>query len=69
MEGFLAGLDRAPTVDDVRFLASYALADLGDYITTVFDPEFSLIRYAEHLTVDDRNFSQIEKYLDSPVMK
>ena len=69
MEGFLAGLDRAPTVDDVRFLASYALADLGDYITTVFDPEFSLIRYAEHLTVDDRNFSQIEKNLDSPVMK
>ena len=69
MENFLAGLNHEPTVDDVRFLASYALADLADYITTVFDPEFSLIRYAESLTVDDRDFSQIEKNLDSPIMQ
>jgi len=69
MENFLANMDHDPTVDDVRFLCSYALADLADYITAVFDPEFSLIRYAEHLTVDERSFSQIEKKLDSPVMK
>lgn len=69
METFLAGLEREPSVDDVRFLASYALADLADYITAVFDSEFSLIRYAEHLTVDERAFAQIEKELESPVMK
>ena len=49
MEDFLAGLvesGREPSVDDVRFLCSYALADLADYITAVFDPNFSLIRYA-----------------------
>jgi len=69
MENFLANMEHDPTVDDVRFLCSYALADLADYITAVFDSEFSLIRYAEHLTVDERSFSQIEKKLDSPVMK
>lgn len=69
MENFLGNMDHEPTVDDVRFLCSYALADLADYITAVFDAEFSLIRYAEHLTVDERSFTQIEKKLDSPVMK
>ena len=69
MENFLSSMDREPSVDDVRFLCSYALADLGDYISTVFDTEFSLIRYAEHLTVDERSFSEIEKNLDSPVMQ
>jgi len=69
MENFLANMDHEPTVDDVRFLCSYALTDLADYITAVFDPDFSLIRYAEHLTVDERSFAQIEKRLDSPVMK
>lgn len=72
MENFLESLGnegREPSVDDVRFLCSYALADLADYITAVFDPEFSLIRYAEHLAVDERSFSEIEKNLDSPVLK
>ena len=72
MENFLETLGnegREPTVDDVRFLCSYALADLADYITAVFDSEFSLIRYAEHLAVDERSFSEIEKTLDSPVME
>lgn len=68
MENFLSSLAHNPTVDDVRFLCSYALADLADYITTVFDPDFSLVRYAEHLTVDERSLSQIEKQLDSPVL-
>ena len=72
MENFLESLGnegREPSVDDVRFLCSYALADLADYITAVFDPEFSLVRYAEHLTVDERSFSEIEKTLDSPILK
>lgn len=72
MENFLESLGnegREPSVDDVRFLCSYALADLADYITAVFDPEFSLIRYAEHLAVDERSFSEIEKTLDSPILK
>lgn len=69
MENFLGGLSREPTVDDVRFLCSYALADLADYITAVFDENFSLVRYAESLTVDESSFSDIEKKVDSPVMK
>ncbi|MBP5401974.1 MAG: radical SAM protein [Treponema sp.] len=66
---FLADAGRDPSVDDVRFLCSYALEDLSDYITAVFDPEFSLIRYAESLTVDERSFFELEKGLDSPVLK
>lgn len=69
MENFISGIGREPSVDDVRFLASYALADLADYITAVFDENFSLVRYAESLTVDESSFSEIEAKLDSPVMK
>ena len=72
MENFLESIAqdcREPSVDDVRFLCSYALADLADYITAVFDKEFSLIRYAEALTVDERTFAEVEKGLDSPVLE
>ncbi|MBO6100218.1 MAG: radical SAM protein, partial [Spirochaetaceae bacterium] len=69
MEGFLSSLQHEPSVDDVRFLCTYALADLADYITAVFDHEFSLIRYAEHLTVDERDFAAVEKGLSSPVLE
>ena len=70
MDSFLAGLERDPTVDDVRFLCSYALADLADYITFVFDKDFSLIRYAEEVTaVEKLDFLEVEKHLDSPVLK
>ena len=69
MENFLASLNREPTVDDVRFLCSYALTDLADYITAVFDKDFSLVRYAESLCVDERDFLQIQKQLESPVLK
>ena len=72
MENFLEQISeegREPSVDDVRFLCSYALADLADYITAVFDKEFSLIRYAEALTVDERTFAEVEKGLDSPVLE
>ena len=69
MEGFLSSLQHEPSVDDVRCLCTYALADLADYITAVFDHEFSLIRYAEHLTVDERDFATIEEGLESPVLE
>ncbi len=72
MENFIEQLaqdGREPSVDDVRFLCSYALADLADYITAVFDKEFSLIRYAEALTVDERTFAEVEKGLDSPILE
>lgn len=56
------------TTDDARSLASYALADLADYITAVFDEHFALVRYAESLTVSENSFSEIEKGADSPVL-
>ena len=68
MENYIAGLEREPTVDDVRFLCTFALADLSDYITVAFDPQFSLVRYAESLAVDTRSFSDFEKQIDSLVM-
>ena len=72
MENYLSEVSesgREPTVDDVRFLCSFALADLSDYITVSFDSQFSLVRYAESLTVDSRSFSDFEKEIDSPVME
>ena len=44
MENYLSEVSesgREPTVDDMRFLCSFALADLSDYITVAFDPQFS----------------------------
>lgn len=72
MENYLAGLaenSREPTVDDMRFLCSFALADLSDYITVAFDSQFSLVRYAESLAVDTRSFSDFEAQIDSPIME
>ena len=72
MENYLSEVSesgREPTVDDMRFLCSFALADLSDYITVAFDPQFSLVRYAESLAVDSRSFSDFEKQIDSPVME
>ncbi len=72
MENYLSGLaenGREPTVDDMRFLCSFALADLSDYITVAFDPQFSLVRYAESLAVDTRSFSDFEAQIDSPIME
>lgn len=72
MENYLAGLaenGREPTVDDMRFLCTFALADLSDYITVAFDPQFSLVRYAESLAVDTRTFADFEKGIDSPIME
>ena len=68
MENYLSSLDSPLTTDNSRSLASFALADLADYITFTYDENFSLVRYAERLTISKNNFSQIEKNIFSPVM-
>lgn len=68
MNNYLENLNHEASVDDARFLATMALADIADYISAVFDKEFSLIRYGESITVNETNFSQIEKGLSSPVL-
>ena len=69
MENFLASLEHEPTVDDIHFLCSYAIADLADYITAVYDSNFSLIRYAEKVVSEQPDFSAIQQQLESPVIK
>ena len=69
MENYIASLDREPTIDDARFLASLALADLADYITAVFDSQFALVRYGESLAVSETSFDDIAKGINSPVLK
>ena len=52
MENFLYNLTeqgREVSTDEAKILASLALADMADYITAVFDHDFRLISYAEHL--------------------
>ena len=69
MENYLANLDHDLTTDDARSLASFALADLADFIAVAFDKNFSLVRYAESLTVSESSFAQVEKGADSPILK
>lgn len=69
MERYLQGLDHQLTTDDARSLASYAIADLADFITAVFDENFALVRYAESLTVSESSFEKIASGADSPVLK
>ena len=69
METYLLNLDHELSTDDARALASFALADLADFINVAFDKNFSLVRYAESLTVSESTFAQIEKGADSPILK
>lgn len=69
MENHLANLGRDVTVDDSQILASLALADLADYISAVYDNNFSLIRYAESLAVSTATFIQAENAINSPILK
>ena len=69
MENYLANLTHDLTTDDARSLASFALADLADFIAVAFDKNFSLVRYAESLTVSESSFAQVEKGADSPILK
>ena len=66
METFLENLDHDLSTDDARSLASLALADLADFIAAVLDKNFSLVRYAESLTVSESTFDEIAKGADSP---
>ena len=69
MESYLSNLNHDLTTDDARSLASFALADLADFIAIAFDKNFSLVRYAESLTVSESSFAEVEKGADSPVLK
>lgn len=69
MEQYLSTLQRDVSVEDSQILASLALADLADYITTVYDKNFSLIRYAEHLAVSTSTFQKAEAQLNSPILE
>nr|MCR4822172.1 radical SAM protein [Treponema sp.] len=69
MENYLSNLEHDLTTDDARSLASFALADLADFISVAFDKNFSLVRYAESLTVSESSFDQVEKGADSPILK
>ncbi|WP_407426802.1 radical SAM protein [Treponema sp.] len=69
MEQYLSNLNHDLTTDDARSLASYALADLADFITIAFDKNFSLVRYAESLTVSESSFAEVAKGADNPVLK
>ena len=69
MENYLANLNHDLTTDDARSLASFALADLADFIAVAFDKNFSLVRYAESLTVSESSFADVEKGADSPILK
>lgn len=66
--GELAEQGRDVTTDDAKILASLALADLADYITAVFDNDFRLISYAEHLGTSTASFDDVIKGLKSPVL-
>lgn len=69
MEQFLSSLNHDLTTDDARSLASFALADIADFINVSFDSNFSLVRYAESLTVSEATFDKVEKGADSNVLK
>lgn len=66
VENFLSNLNRDVSTDDAQILSSLALADLADYITMVYDSNFALIRYAEHLATSTAEFSDAVEGLKSP---
>ena len=69
MNKYLENLDHNLTSDDAFSLATFAIADLADYITIAFDSNFSLIRYAESLTVNETSFDAITKACNSNLIK
>lgn len=66
VENFLSNLNRDVSTDDAQILSSLALADLADYITMVYDQNFALIRYAEHLATSNAEFSETIEGLKAP---
>jgi len=68
MDAFLAELETEPSPDDARMLATLAVEDLADFIASVFDEEFSLVRYAESLASSERSFARVEEALVRPMV-
>ncbi|MCF0243106.1 MAG: radical SAM protein, partial [Treponema sp.] len=71
MENFLYNLTeqgREVSTDEAKILASLALADMADYITAVFDHDFRLISYAEHLGTSTASFDDVLNGLKAPVL-
>lgn len=66
VENFLSNLNRDVSTDDAQILSSLALADLADNITLVYDQNFALIRYAEHLATSTAEFSETIEGLKAP---
>lgn len=66
VENFLSNLNRDVSTDDAQILSSLALADLADYITMIYDQNFALIRYAEHLATSTAEFSETIEGLKAP---
>ncbi len=69
MDRFLSSLDEEPTADHARTLATLALEDIADFVAVAFDPEFSLVRYAESIASSVRDFSAVEAALERPVVE
>ncbi len=69
MEAFLSSLGRDISADDCRLLATYAVEDIADYISAVFDSHFSLVHYASSLAADAVSFAAVERAVHSPVME
>lgn len=54
------------TEDKARYLATLFIEDIADYIRDHTDPNFDLIRYAEHLANYAPNFDEMEGGLQAP---
>ena len=69
VEHFLENLGREVSADDCQIIATLSLADLTDFISTVYDKNFSLIQYAQGMAASQKTFIDIEENLNSPVLK
>lgn len=53
--------------DKARYLATLYIEDLADYVRQDLDPNFELIRYAEHLCTYAETFDDIALWLEKPL--
>ena len=51
--------------DLAKFIATLFIEDIGDFITETVDPNFGFSRYAEHIGLGEKKFSDIEAALQS----
>lgn len=68
MENYLVQLNRNPSVDDARILATFMFLDFSDYITTVFDSSFGFVRYNESLSESINDIQFVENSLKAPIL-